>query len=154
MTTIAYKDGVVCADSSTNYGDVRFKSTKKIVDHGDVVVASAGDADDRHINALFHILNDEDDFPSNIELRDVKQVFVAFVFTRQTGQVFIVQTGDEYPLIVECKEPHFAIGTGGELAIGAMSAGATAKEAVKIACKWDIKSATPIQEVRLWNLGS
>ena len=148
MTTIAYKDGVVCADDATNYGNVRVKSTKKIVDHGSAVVACGGDADTRLINALFEVLDNETDFPSFKDLKEVEQEHVAMIFTRETEQVFLVQTG-EAGFLVEIKE-QFAIGTGGEVAIGAMAAGATAKEAVKIACKLDKNSCTPIQEVQLW----
>jgi hypothetical protein len=45
--------------------------------------------------------------------------------------------------------PYFAIGTGSKYALGALSAGATVKEAVEIACKYDLYCSAPIQEITL-----
>jgi ATP-dependent protease HslVU (ClpYQ) peptidase subunit len=47
------------------------------------------------------------------------------------------------------EEPHYAIGTGGTIALAAMDAGATAKEAVKIGIKRDPSSGGKITTVRL-----
>ncbi len=150
MSTIAFKDGIVVADTQTDWGNRKIKSLKKIVDHGDIVVAGSGDADDRHLNALFMALDNSEDFPTVRELKDLPQEFVALVFTRKTKQVFLVQTGENAPFILEIKDKFFAIGSGGDYAMGAMAAGASAKEAVRISCMLDIHSNKPIQEVKLW----
>lgn len=47
------------------------------------------------------------------------------------------------------KQPVSAIGSGSELAIGAMLAGATAKEAVRLACRTSIYCGMGIDVVRL-----
>lgn len=43
----------------------------------------------------------------------------------------------------------FALGTGGDIALGAMAAGKTAMEAVQIAARWDIKTGGPIDFIDL-----
>lgn len=43
----------------------------------------------------------------------------------------------------------FALGTGGDIALGAMGAGKTAMEAVQIAARWDIKTGGPIDFIDL-----
>jgi hypothetical protein len=42
------------------------------------------------------------------------------------------------------RDEYFAIGSGGHFAVGAMDAGATAEEAVRIACKRDPNTSEPI----------
>lgn len=43
----------------------------------------------------------------------------------------------------------YAIGSGRRLAIGAMAAGASAKEAVEIACRFDTHSRGPVNAARV-----
>jgi ATP-dependent HslUV protease subunit HslV len=45
--------------------------------------------------------------------------------------------------------PFYAIGSGREIAIGAMAAGATAEGAVRIACEWDGGTGGEVHVVRL-----
>lgn len=42
-------------------------------------------------------------------------------------------------------DEYFAIGSGGSFALGAMDAGASAEEAVKIACKRDLYTSEPVE---------
>jgi ATP-dependent protease HslVU (ClpYQ) peptidase subunit len=52
----------------------------------------------------------------------------------QSGDIFIF---DNYTRWLKVEEPHAAIGSGQQIALGAMEAGATPKEAIKIASKKD-----------------
>ncbi len=49
----------------------------------------------------------------------------------------------------KCVEPQFAIGTGGKAARAAMLAGASCRDAVRIACKIDAESGAPARVYRL-----
>lgn len=46
-------------------------------------------------------------------------------------------------------DPYFAIGSGGHFAVGAMDAGATVEEAVRIACKRDPNTSEPVHVVAI-----
>ncbi len=45
--------------------------------------------------------------------------------------------GDRFMMTEEIPVPYFAVGSGGNIALGAMDAGATAEEALEIACRRD-----------------
>jgi hypothetical protein len=45
--------------------------------------------------------------------------------------------------------PFYVAGSGGSLAMGAMAHGATAEEAVQIACKYDTKTCEPVHVLRV-----
>lgn len=56
--------------------------------------------------------------------------------------------------LFECsKFPYHALGSGQDLCMGALEMGATAIEAVGVACKLDINSSRPIHVVRLDTAG-
>lgn len=48
----------------------------------------------------------------------------------------------------EIKEPFASIGSGSDIAIGAMEMGADPKQAVKIAAKWDAYTKAPVKLLR------
>lgn len=50
---------------------------------------------------------------------------------------------------VALTEPFFAVGSGSEFALGAMAAGANARRAVEIACRFDASSGQGIDAVRV-----
>jgi len=56
---------------------------------------------------------------------------------------------DESPRGEIIHEPFFAIGAGAPVAIGAMHMGATAKEAVHAACRWNIDCGLPAVAMQL-----
>lgn len=50
---------------------------------------------------------------------------------------------------VEIEDAYYAIGSGSWLALGAMGMGATPKEAIKVAARWDVATGTEIQVMTL-----
>jgi ATP-dependent protease HslVU (ClpYQ) peptidase subunit len=55
----------------------------------------------------------------------------------------------EHFVCIKVKHVFYALGTGAEVALGAMHAGASPKEAVEIACKVNIKTGPPVQVYNL-----
>lgn len=56
---------------------------------------------------------------------------------------------DKSCLLVRVSMPFYAIGCGAPLAMGAMEMGASAKQAVLVACKWDSNTHGPVSTMRL-----
>lgn len=50
---------------------------------------------------------------------------------------------------IEIEDDYYAIGSGAQLALGALAMGATLRQAIKIAAKWDVATGTDIQLVTL-----
>ena len=50
---------------------------------------------------------------------------------------------------VEIDNDYYAIGSGAQLALGALSMGATPQQAIRIASKWDTSTGTEIQTMKL-----
>lgn len=70
------------------------------------------------------------------------------------------ETGDAYFLTypflrrVKIKEQFFALGTGGQFAVGALAAGATPAEAMRIAHKYDVFTGSTFDIIQVGNNGT
>jgi len=64
------------------------------------------------------------------------------IVIRPTGEVTLIDDEMEPQPVFD---KYLAVGTGGQLAVAAMDAGASAEGAVKIACKRDIYSSEPVE---------
>jgi ATP-dependent HslUV protease subunit HslV len=62
----------------------------------------------------------------------------------QDGRVFI---WDKALVPYEIRAPFFAVGSGAEIALGAMAAGASAERAVEIACEFASGSLGPVETI-------
>jgi len=71
-----------------------------------------------------------------------------------------METGDAYFLTypflrrVKIKEQFFALGTGGQFAVGALAAGATPAEAMRIAHKYDVFTGSTFDIIQVGNNGT
>lgn len=137
MTTIAVRDGVMASDScmSGNFVTDATKLYKK---------------DGRIIGICGHVTQ--------------ALVFVDWYFDRHQRQPSIANENEWEAIVmskdgleywdaslrpVPIKDKFHAIGSGAELAMGAMEAGKNAKQAVLIACRRDPYSAPPVVTMRL-----
>ena len=147
MTTVAYRDGVMAADTGiTNSGGVRYASVSKMHRCPDgVLMAGAGDYGS--VLDLFSWYDrgcPSDDVP---EFGDDEDMVVCALVIYPDGRVaYIERDLRECPLEGE----FFAIGSGVEGALAAMAAGATAEEAVEIMCGLDIYTNGPVRTERLY----
>jgi ATP-dependent protease HslVU (ClpYQ) peptidase subunit len=140
MTTIAYKDGVMAADSrctvgSEGGGDRVFRCEKLFHRHG-ALIGTAGESGSGLIFVDWY--GSGDDAPS--ELIDGGAEFDCIVVDVK-GAIWLF---DRWCKGERVLEPFWAVGSGAKAALGAMHAGASAKRAVEIACKIDPWSAPPI----------
>lgn len=128
MTAIAYRAGVLAADSEVHWNDYvkAYENDKVVKDHGDLM-GIAGDVCPSH----------EEFSQWRFSKRPRKNRWEGFKFealvVTADGKVFIYdQLGSKQAL----KEEFFAIGSGAEVCLGAMEMGATAEQAVAAAIKW------------------
>lgn len=143
MTTIAFKDGVMAADSMQS-GDfidpVECKKILKIKVYNnviptDVLVGCAG-----QVSALSAFIawykecKKPEKWPAGFE-----EGFSALVYHNSE----LLYYGGSYGYGIDVGK-FSAIGTGSEIAMGAMMAGASAVEAVEIACDLDTGSRKPV----------
>ena len=166
MTTIVAVQGgsiaTIGAESYTTYGDRPFfhKDVKKITRSGRWLIAAAGDA-----NACDLIANiwkpptprgnkSLHNFVATSVIKNLRKMFIDNNYTQQpkddgfdlllaaNGEVF--QITNDFTLL-RSGTGIYGIGSGADYAVGALMAGATVEEALKIAIKLDINSGGPIQ---------
>lgn len=138
MTTIAYRAGYLAADTRAYSGGKTPIGQKTKIFH-DPELKMAGGVSSPHPGFgerfWLWLTGQEGDieFAKDIE-------FTAL--TLQDGDVFIYENSlhPTGPLTAT----YYAIGSGREFALGAMEMGASAAEAVRVACKLDVWSADPI----------
>lgn len=149
MTTIAYKDGILAADSCVSLqteagGSRKFQCEKlfrKMCKGKDgkrypAVIALAGESSPGMVFLDWFGTGKE---PPRQLLIDASADFTALVLTPQG-----LFEADAYCRLDKVIDPFYAIGSGAKAALGAMHAGATARAAVGIACKIDPYSMPPI----------
>lgn len=139
MTTIAYRAGVLAADSLVTSNNLRDGHVQKIRRFGPLLVAAAGSASLGH--QFFDWVGAGIKGPS------------PFQGVEGGGNGFIVMPDD---LIVvwgtkgpwTLRAPFWACGSGQDLALGAMRAGCSADVAVLAAIDHDIYSGAPVHVLR------
>lgn len=156
MTTIAYKGGIMACDSCWTDDDLHETSQTKIVRLASgALLGGSGDNDSREIELLLDKVKTARHLPTRSLLAGLRSSFSGLLVL-PNGAVFKVSAGyDEKPRdadfgIWACgRRGMAAAGSGAHLAIGAMSAGKSAREAVAIACTWDINSRLPVHSMKL-----
>lgn len=130
MGVIAYKDGVMSADTGMMAGDVNFGDKKKIFTIDGSLVGVLGDLD--HVTGFIHAMRSghQIDFQNSFEV-------AALIVDIETGRTFMSSGA----ALSEVEGDHFAIGTGAPYALAAMEAGAPPGRAVEIAVKMDPNSS-------------
>ena len=145
MTTIAYKDGILASDGliSNAQGIVSGKMCK-VAEGRTIIGGAAGTLGD--VVAFLEWVKKHDGslqkrpkFEGNLN---------GFIIHRDGTLFFIDDNFTAAPAGVKIS----ALGTGIELALGAMAAGASAEQAVAIACELDTNSAQPVSFVSLKGL--
>ena len=140
MTTIAYKGGILAADSNCSAGGVRVYQVRKIfrIDDGSLV-GFAGDLAEGM--KLVDWLDDGADEETRPGLQNVHGLVV-----RPSGRITLYEQGVP---INPRKPKYIAIGTGQATAMGAMFWGASAVGAVRAAIEHDDCTRGPVVSMRL-----
>lgn len=138
MTTIAYRAGVLAADSRVTSGDtVVTDSHRKLHRLRDGrILGWAGSVEDAE--RLVHALRKKKDMPS---LGNISALMV-----QPDGTVWLYE-GNLW--VKQARQAYYAEGSGSGYALAAMDAGATAKRAVQIAIKRDPSSGGRANTLRL-----
>lgn len=128
MTTIAYKDGILAADTQLTYTDDTYGHCHKIIKLvNGMVVASSGDS--LKDFWLMKYLQGEKIPKNKMNFKGVHAIII------DDGKVFVTYgTADLLPM----EDKFYACGSGMRIARGAMYYGLGAKDAVKFASEVDI----------------
>lgn len=141
MTTIAYRDGVLAADTMMSYDSTPITLLDlKLFVAGDYAVGICGDC--RFIPTLkrWFIAGcpiDDSDFE---KLWDDNYDLIAM---DTDGCVFMLLADTLFPL----SSSFHSIGSGRLSALGAMAQGATAREAINVAARFDVNTGTVTQAI-------
>ncbi len=141
MTTIAYRDGILASDSLGTANGLRDSILcTKIFRIGPCLVAGAGSAA-KILKFVDWVKNglDPETLPFTHE-DDANGMLV-------TPAGKIIMWSEQGPWPVE--SPFYALGSGYQIAMGAMEMGATAAEAVEAAIKWDTGSGGPVRTLAI-----
>lgn len=132
MTTIACNKDVMAADSQATASNRSSKVIKIFRVNGDIIGYS-GTAEDGLIFAEW--------YKNKTSPPELDSDFGALVLT---GDGTIYEYGSKL-MKMEVLEDFYAIGSGSDIAMGAMSAGADPKQAVKIAARFDVYTGEPVK---------
>ena len=157
MTTVAYKAGIMACDSCWTYGDaVDTLSTKIARLKSGALLGMGGCNDSRQFIELLDNVKTFKQLPKYKELIEIRASFIGLLVLPSKEIVKICTTAlaqtDENSTelgIWPIEDGYAAIGSGADFAIGALDYGASARQAVKIACRRDINSRLPVRQVTL-----
>lgn len=140
MTTIVYRDGIMAADSCVSYNDAKTAAVTKIWEVEGTLIGVSGS-----LSALAMVRS---------VVTDAGSIWPAMARDEHCSGIMVAPSGvihfvGSNGIPIEVDAEFHAIGSGAELAIGAMAAGASAAEAVKIAIQYDCFSAGPIDILSL-----
>lgn len=162
MTVITYRNGAMCCDSCWTYGNTQTVSHIKIkrLSSG-ALLGGSGDNDGRAIEALLDKVKKPSQLPSREALTATKDSGMFLLAIPRQG-VWVLSCGkvDEQGYATDDDEDYgvwpgatmggyAAIGSGADVALGAMDAGASAYRAVEIACRRDINCRLPVHQIAL-----
>lgn len=144
MTTIAYRHGVMAADSRAYAGfNAALGSKTKIrrLEDGTLIGCSSNQVGLGEAVIDWYVRGAKpDDAPKSAEIN------LSLLVVKPSGEAFFANDG--FHLSGPIRADFFAIGTGHAAAQGAMHMGASAQEAVEIACRVDVWSGLPVVVLR------
>lgn len=133
MTTAAYRDGIIAADTQLTHDEHIRGVCHKIVElSSDIVYVAACDTRDEEIFKEMLL-------STTGEFHKFKKDFEAIVFKQ--GQMY---TSYGNSILVPLSQSYIAIGSGWELAMAGMMRGDSAEDAVKFAATMDIYTSEPV----------
>ena len=163
MTIIVWRAGVMACDSCWASNGTQTVSMIKIkrLSSG-ALLGSAGENDSREMERLLDKIKDPNKLPTRQELIALKLGYEGLLALARGG-VWMIGTGkvDDagYPTDEEDMGVwpaatiggYAACGSGADYALAAMDAGATARQAVEIACKRNIHCRPPVHVRKLFD---
>ncbi len=144
MTCIAWKKGVVAADSRCTWEDGKYELSDKLfrvpkgVHKGHIVGTTGADSP----GMVFFDWYCDPKKENKPVLKFEDEAFTCVIFTPDG-----VFTADDHCRLLPVHEPYGAMGSGADFAIGAMDKGASAIDAVRIACRHNAFCGPPIKSM-------
>lgn len=146
MTTIVAVTGAMGSDTfvSSDTG-VSYPARKVVRIKGDLIGA-AGDSGDclRFLEWAKHDFAEKKRPKFTCASNDENEAHILLV---NAEGIFTMSTTDPYP--EEILSPYWAIGSGGDAALGALAKGATLEEALEIAARFDMYTKAPFHVEKL-----
>lgn len=137
MTTIAWDGHDLAADSMVSLGSIRYTTRKLVRLKDGGILGAAGKSIE--ITRLTKYLNGETSAAPKIPS-------VHAIHVTPSRDVYLYAGGfDDQPVL----DSYVAVGSGGDIALGAMEAGKSAFLAVEIACRRDANSGHPVESISL-----
>jgi hypothetical protein len=151
MTVIAYRKGVMAGDScwSEKDGFICNVQNKLVRLASGAIYGGAGATDDRALRKLLQNVVSPDRLPDLATLSDPDYGDVECLLVLPDHSVWTIGGGEKGYGVCPVKVSYCAIGSGRDLAIGAMAQGATAAAAVKLACQWHVHCRPPVHTLKL-----
>lgn len=148
MTVIAYRDGVLAGDTLISGGSsgTRYGQFTKIVKHHGHLMGFAGAAAAMTKLRSILLAVPADKFGPDMDLDFDGDVGCLLVTPDGTAYFY---EGESTPGFFTVTAPFFALGSGEQIALGAMAAGASAPEAVRIAIDLSSGCGGQTQVIRL-----
>lgn len=131
MTTIAYRDGMLAADTALSYGSMLRGATKIVRAPDGVLAGAAGNA--TYCTAFLDWACGERSPKNAPKAKMSNGSMDRGVLFHPSGLVEIFEQDG----IIRCRPPYYAFGSGKAEALGAMFVGATAEQAVRAAIEHD-----------------
>jgi hypothetical protein len=156
MTTIACSrtKGVMACDSLWTVGVLRAVNRTKVrrLPSG-ALLGTAGENDGRAFEALLAEVKRPSDLPMPGVFNRLRQEISGLILFPEL-RLFHINTvlpndTDDESGVTEITEPFWAIGSGGELALGALAAGASPERAVKIGIQFDPNSGGKVHSLKV-----
>jgi len=143
MTVVTFRDGIMCADSRITSGSDICGRMNKIVrtPKRGLLAGGAGRCSD--VQKFLDWCVDDCEGPLT---QDAHSEWEGMVVYPNGSMVYYSNKGSWVPQ----KEKFYALGSGEPYALGAMAFGATAREAVKVACQYDSSCGLPIRSLQQW----
>lgn len=140
MTTIAFRDNILAADTQLTIGDIRTKCTKIRKLNKNTIIACAGNT-----NAEYkaHQYFNQPDW-RNKEPPEIKKDFECIVIYK--GIAYACNKS-LYPSPIE--HPFFAIGSGWQLSMAGMHTGMSAIESIKFAAELNIYTNNEVEWINV-----
>ena len=149
MTTIAYKDGVLAGDSLSTVNGRRSGPMEKtfayrLLGGGACLIGLCGEP--QHFQKVLRDIIKREEDPLREEIWPIGEYMALIALKhedrpeRQADVYLFEGAGEPFPV----SGPFHAIGSGSEIAIGAMAVGASALQAVHAAIALDIYSGPPV----------
>lgn len=151
MTVIAYRAGIMAGDScwaNSSTGTIDNLQNKMQRLKSGLLYGGAGDCDDRKLLTMLHRVKTPAQLPTAEKLKEIADSINALLVF-PSGDVFYLDTGAEDGAVCPVQTLFAAVGSGRQIAIGAMAAGATAYSAVQITCQHNVYCRPPIHQLRL-----